>query len=441
MQRIAARLILCFVGLACTLPVLADETAIDWPTFQGNNARTGVTNYLEINIPAIAWSTQVGIMGYLNCPVIDGDRVFVTSSGDKHNQSDKRDGVYCLDMKTGEVLWHYPTKSDACGITIDRQHVFAGDDSGLFHAIDRETGRLAWQYEFNGSVFGQPLRVGDLIIAGGAKGFIHAFDPKTGKKRWSFHHDDALRAGLSSDDKQIYAVYLHGRGVCFDLKGKVLWQRDVLDAPEGENETRQVYGPPTVDKDAVYFGFARDTYYDAPPLSCLGTNGLFKWITDPDQPSDLTDEGKVERHSHGNIRCSPALWRDHLLFGETYGNKVAWVRTFDGMVVKRYRCGSEMFPHWPSPVIAGETMYLPRHDGALHAIDAPQNHNMRWLAYLGEHSKARTTGMPQAFHHLDYTLWEPPIGKPLYATPAIAKDGTIVIGSGEGWLYCIKEKQ
>ena len=438
MQRTALRLCPWLACLALWLapPASAENGAIDWPTFQGNNARTGSTDYPAIKFPEIAWSTQVGIMGYLNCPVIDGDRVFVTSSGDEHNQPDDRDGVYCLSLKTGEVLWHYPTSSDACGVTIDHQHVYAGDDAGMFHAIDRETGELAWRYEFNASVFGQPLRIDDLVIAGGAKGFINAFDPKTGKKRWSFHHDDALRAGLSSDGEQIYAVYLHGRVVCFDLTGKVLWQRDALDAAHSDSQWHEFYGPPTFHDDAVYLGFARDTTYKTPAISKLRANGVFEWSA----PNAGAFADKQELR-FGNLRSSFAVFKDELIFGEPYGNNVLWARPFDGQITKRYQCGLPMFPHWPSPVIAGETMYLARHDGVLHAIDAPQNHNQRWVVYLGDHKKAKANGLPQAFAHFNRTDWKPPIGKPLYATPAIAKDGTIVIGSGEGWLYCIKEKQ
>ena len=430
MQRIAQHLSL-FLTLACAIPLLADERPIDWPTFQGNNARTGATDYPAIKFPEIAWSTQVGIMGYLNCPVIDNDRVFVTSSGDHHNQPDKRDGVYCLDMKTGEVLWHYPTSSDACGITIDRQHVYAGDDAGMFQVIDRKTGELVWRYEFNGSVFGQPLRVGDLVIAGGAKGVIHAFDPGTGKKRWSFHHDDTLRAGLSSDGKQVYAVYLHGRCVCFDLEGKVLWQRDALDAPEGDEETREIYAPPTIVDQHLFFGFARDTTYPVPAISCLSTDGVFEWCS---------GHGHRRVKSFGNIRSSFAVYQGQLVYGEPYGNNVIWANQFDGTVQGSIATGYKMFPHWPSPVIAGEYVYLPRHDGSLEALPAARGGSRHWMVYLGSHAHAKVAQYPQQMHgsHID---WNPKIGKPLYATPAIAKDGTLVIGSGEGWLYCIRHKQ
>ena len=113
MHRIAQQLSFWLLGLALLMPAYADNDAIDWPTFQGNTARTGATDYPAIKTPEIAWSTKVGIMGYLNCPVIDGDLVFVTSSGDRHNVPDERDGVYCLSLKTGEILWHTKTRSDA----------------------------------------------------------------------------------------------------------------------------------------------------------------------------------------------------------------------------------------------------------------------------------------------------------------------------------------
>ncbi|MFP4354730.1 MAG: PQQ-binding-like beta-propeller repeat protein [Phycisphaerae bacterium] len=36
--------------------------------------------------------------------------------------------------------------------------------------------------------------------------------------------------------------------------------------------------------------------------------------------------------------------------------------------------------------------------------------------------------------------WKPAVGDALYATPAIAADGTIVLGTGQGWLYAIEQE-
>lgn len=430
-----ARIFIC-LALMLTLPVSAEIDAIDWPTFQGNNARTGATNYPAIRIPEIAWSTQVGIAGYLNCPVIDGDRVFVTSSGNTHNTPDERDGVYCVDLKTGDILWHYHTQADACGISIDQKQVYAGDDAGVLHAIDRKTGERAWRHEFDGSVFGSPLLVADHVVAASAEGFVIAFDPKTGMKNWSFHHDETIRAGLSSDGNRIFAIYLHGPVVCFDLHGKVRWKQDAMDAYDGGRETREVYNAPTIHGGALYFGFARDTTYGTPALTKLSVTGIFRFCAP--NPGAFANKLGI---NFGNIRSSFAVYEDQLIFGEPYGNNVLWARPIDGQITKRYQCGAKMFPHWPSPVIAKDTAYLARHDGGLYAIDAAQLHNQPWMVYLGDHKKAKVNALPQALSQLSRTEWEPPVGKPLYATPAIAKDGTIVVGSGEGWLYCIKEKQ
>ena len=134
MKRWIVRVVLvCLIGPG--LHAQQKPEPIDWPTFQGNNARTGLSDYPPINKPTIAWSTQVGIMGYLNNPVIDGDRVFVGSSGTTHNKTNDRDGVYCLSLKTGEVLWHRRTDTDACGVAINRDYVFVGDDGGRFQAL------------------------------------------------------------------------------------------------------------------------------------------------------------------------------------------------------------------------------------------------------------------------------------------------------------------
>ena len=64
-------LLFCIVSLPA-----AAQDAVDWPMFKADVTRSGMTDAPVIDQPAIAWSTHVGIMGYLNCPVIDGNLVF-----------------------------------------------------------------------------------------------------------------------------------------------------------------------------------------------------------------------------------------------------------------------------------------------------------------------------------------------------------------------------
>ena len=433
MQRsMLAAIVFCLV---CLPAFSQDQPAIDWPTFQGNNARTGVSDYPPIKNPTIAWSKQLGIMGYLNNPVIDGDFIFVGSSGDKHNKSDDRDGVYCLSLKTGEILWHHQTQTDACGVAIDRDRVFVGDDGGRFRALDRKTGEVAWAIDLEGSVFAQPIIVGELVIVGNAdhdsgKGTVFAIDIPTGKIQWMVDGDGRIRGGVSSDGESIYATFLHGEIVCMDLKGKELWKKK----PRENGGHTEMYPAPTIADGELYFGFARGTYYDVPALGCYSTLGEKRWV------NKETDFNGPDGRSFGNIRSSAAIDGQSLVYAEPYGNQLVWVSRKTGRFEESIALGAPMFPHWPSPVIAKRQLYIARHDGGLYAVDLDER-RMQWMLYLGDHKQAGQEFLPKNIVPADWPdgAWEPNVGKPIYATPAIARDGTLVIGTGEGWLYCIRE--
>ncbi|MEM9345593.1 MAG: PQQ-binding-like beta-propeller repeat protein [Planctomycetota bacterium] len=369
-------------------------------------------------------------MGYLNCPVIDGDFVFVTSSGDRHNVPDDRDGVYCLSLKTGEVLRHYKTRKDACGISIDAERVYAGDDSGRFYVLSRETGKVVWATRFAESVFAQPLVMAGRVIVGDGQGTIVAIDAASGEVKWKYEGPGAIRGGLSGLNDRVYAVFLFGRVCCFDLNGNLIWQNETfLPQPNGSVMER-VYPAPTLTEDHVYIAFARDTTYDVPALAAFTLDGGPVWF------NKARDFRRADGRSFGNLRNSPAVYKDRLVYGEPYSNELAWAKRDTGAFVGSTGLGVSTFPHWPSVVIAGDTAYLGRHDGGLYAIDLKNDSRKQWMVYLGKKSLAGVDRMPEELRG----GWDPSVGRPIYATPAIAKDGALVIGTGEGWLYCIKEK-
>ena len=412
------------------LSLTADGAALDWPTFQGNIARTGVCDSPPIDEPTIAWSRQLGIMGYLNCPVIDGERVFVTSSGDEHDVSDARDGVYCLDLNTGEVLWHVQTPADACGISINETLVFVGDDGGQFRALSRDDGEQAWVVELSGSAFAQPVVLDNLVVAGG-QGEVVACQIEPFKILWSHEGSGAVRGGISSDGERVFAAFTQGELVCLDRRGRTLW----LESMSGQlARFTDLYPAPTVLDGQIYQGFARDTYYDVPALFSFRTDGTTAWR------NQVSDFRGADGQSYGNIRTSPAAWGESLVYAEPYGNELLWVDRTTGKVLRRVGLGARMFPQWGSPVIAAGRVYIGRHDGGLYAVDFATG-ELEWMLYLGDHEQAGRSGLPGNIHPPGWpgTSWEPGVGEPIYATPAVAKDGSLVIGTGDGWLYCIRE--
>ena len=132
------------------------------------------------------------------------------------------------------------------------------------------------------------------------------------------------------------------------------------------------------------------------------------------------------------------MWGDDLFYGEPYSNELVALNARDGTVRWKLALGAQMFPHYPSPAVAGDVLYLPRHDGGLYAVDLA-NRKLLWMLYLGDVKQVGPKLPDKILQAGEECAWEPAVGQPLYASPALAADGTIYLGSEQGWLYAIGE--
>lgn len=432
--------------LAVTLLSLLQPAAMagaDWPMFQHNAARTGQQDRPAIHQPRLLWKAPIGIAGWLNSPVIADHKVFVGSGGylwnrpDADAYADRRpdgtffgtDGVYAFDLDSGRQLWKTPAGNDVNNVVWIDERVIATGDEGAIWALDPDTGRQLWRTELKGAGY-QLLPLEHQVIVGDAMGQLAWIDVATGRLTNRQRLDGAIRAGAAADGQRIYVATTRGMVYAFDHQGRQQWKQSLgelmpdLSVSAGALE---VYGALTLYQDSLIVPFSRDTYYETPALIALATaDGAQRW-----QASH--DEQKV---FWGNIRTSPAVFRNLLIYAEPYSNTVAAVDAKQGKAAGTLDRGAPMFPAWASPAIAGQTAYVPRFDGGLYAIDAANGEPL-WDFYLGipEHTGALPAGLAQASD----TEWKPPIGDAIYASPALAANGRILIPAA-GYLYCIGEK-
>lgn len=396
-----------------------------WYTFQGNNARTGFVDRPEIRNPEIKWKTYIGIQGYLNNSIINSGNIYVGSSGSKHNTPDSLDGVYSIKKSTGKVNWHFKTQTDASGVAFSKNKIYITSDDGQLRCLNARDGKKLWSIQREGELYSQPLIINNSVIVGDETGVILIVDKDSGEiiKETKVASSN-IRGGLSSDGENIYATFVEGIIACLDKNGHLLWKVKGEFYDEYGEDFHSIYATPTIHDDNLIVPFVRSTYYDVPAVySYNKTNGELIWKASDD----------ISGKTSGNIRSSVAIRDDFIYYGDAYSNELCVISLKSGKTINRHKMGNPTFPHWSSPVIANNMLYLGRFDGSFNAFDI-KNNELVWQLFIGDH---KNTNKPKNKH----TDWWNSENGSIYATPSIDADGTIYIGSGEGWIYAIGNKE
>lgn len=396
-----------------------------WPTFQGTMVRSGCTTAPGISEPRLLWRQNVGIQAWLNSPVVTDDRVYVGSAGLDRGRSDPGDGVYSIDLRDGRVIWRFSADNDVNGVSVGDGLVVATGDQGEVWALDAGDGALHWSLDSEGSMFfTSPLIIEDLVIVGSSDGVLHALELDSGRIRWTVEFDSPLRGGAASDGEAIYAIGEAGDVRAFDLDGREYWRQKLNFATlASDTLTARVFAAPTIVGDHVIVPFVRDDVYPVPALTALDRyTGSVRW--------EASDPNRVAS-GWGNLRSSPAVAGDLLVFGDPTFPGLAAVGIEDGQAKWSIPAGKGCLDQWPSPTVTGQLAVLPRADGGIYAFDYEEL-DLRWSAFLGR--QPGDGDFPVGFEGMPCSTLVP-----IQASPAVAPDGSIVIGTLEGDLLRIAE--
>jgi outer membrane protein assembly factor BamB len=231
---------ICVFGTWLTLTA-APVLAADWPTYQHDVARSGVTAQTLTALlveawvfhsrrpPQPAWGPpkagpvedilelpRVQFDDALHVAVADG-RVYFGSSADGK--------LYCLDAESGKPLWTKRTGGPVrLAPSIADGRVYFGSDDGYAYCLDAGSGAVVWRFHAapadkrvlgNGSMISRwPLRAGVLVDGGvaylacgifPAEGvFFYALNAKTGSVLW--RNDSAGEEPQSAVSPQGYLL-------------------------------------------------------------------------------------------------------------------------------------------------------------------------------------------------------------------------------------------
>jgi outer membrane protein assembly factor BamB len=276
---------------AICLPALAAlAAAANWPQFRGpSGSGMGAGQPpTEWNVESgrnIRWKTAIPGLGH-SSPVVWGDRIFVTSAVPASGESKLKIGlygdvtpvkgepaqsfnVYCVDRKSGRILWERVAASGPPKImrhpksthanptpATDGKHlvVFFGSE-GLF--TYNLKGKLLWKKDFgvldagfymaSGAQFGfasSPVIHDNVVVILAdvqKNSFVAALDIATGRELWRTPRSDVPTFGspavvpYTADGAQAWQVVVNGWKQIggYDLKsGKELWRlKGVGDIP------------------------------------------------------------------------------------------------------------------------------------------------------------------------------------------------------------------
>ena len=416
----------------------------DWTMYRGNEGRSGLRDVRAIETPRVAWSVEVGIQGYANTPILADGRIYLSSQGLRHDRADDRDGVVAISQENGSAIWRQQTDHDANGMTLADGILVVGTDSDKVYAFRAESGEELWQVEVGCKVVTAPL-VHDLwvhLIRN--DGQIARIALRTGEIDGELPPCRASeRGGMASDGD--YIMVNASTTNPFALEdGERLW---TARPPADRFGHFGTWTPPLMTDEMVVFAYHRwpviddagSRLYRPHAVARYRDNGQLAWTADVNDPAlRLGEEPRNASSRHlrtmpwilGNrMYWTPTTLPEISVYDLTTGDHVGSIELPD--------CRRRQFPS----IVGTPTMgYLARHDGMLHAFRPEENGGeIAWSLALGDREALgnNVTYEPVAE---DGGCSERPInGRTLFSTPAIGENGFVYVGTGDGWLYAIKD--
>jgi outer membrane protein assembly factor BamB len=373
--------VLCAVCVACAAENRSEPG--DWPSFRQNLQQTGIAESPLPQKLELLWETTVGEQVLATCAIV-GERVYVPClSGE----------IVCLNRRDGKKLWAYASveKPEPNTIppgfksspTVADGTVYLGDEEGVFHAIDAESGKGRWTFPTGGEIFSCAAVLEDKILFGSYDNALYCLNAK-GEQQWKFetqgyvHCSPAVIEGrtfISGCDEHLRVI-------------------DVATGDELADLPLQTYliASPAIRGDHLYVG----TYG--------GEVAAVDW-----KQAEIAWR-KATGMAQAPIHSSAAVTEDLVVVGSRDKSVTALDRQTGAIAwnfLTRGRVDS-------SPAIVGHRVFIGSADGNLYELN---------LANGKE-------------------VWKFNAGKPISAGPAIG-DGVLVIGSEsrDGKVYCFGAKE
>lgn len=381
-----------------------------WFMYRGNYA-SGILD--NANLPKtwnaetgenIAWKVKIPGLGH-SCPIVWGDKVFVTSAVSEEDNGGVQPGIYgsidpvqdssvhewnlyCLDKKTGKIKWkktaykgvpeqkRHPMSSHAnCTPATNGEYVVAFFGSEGLYCYNMN-GDLQWQKDFGvlKSVFfmdesaewefaSSPLIHDNVVIIQcdvHKNSFLAAYDLATGRELWKKQRDEYpgwCTPNIYFDgDKTRIAVngFKHRGGYDFETGGEI-WRMS------GGGDI-QVPTPITANN-LVYFNSAHGKYS---PVMAVRANAVGDITL---KENETSNAGVKWFHPRGGSYMGTMLVYGNYLYNAAWNGKLTCYNAITGEEIYSQKVGSGN-SYTASPVAADGVIYIADNDGKVYSVKA-----------------------------------------------------------------------
>ncbi len=162
-------------------------------------------------------------------PIVAGDTCFITCGA----------LVYAVSMKTGEMLWRYPSEGNLASTVrstaaTSNGMLYFGCGDGMLYCLDGETGKFEWAFQTRGSLRCPPVISQGVIYVGSDDNSLYAVNAITGFAAWSkpFTAKDDITGGIALGNGMIVVSSMDGNLYGINAgSGKARWVSQMATAP------------------------------------------------------------------------------------------------------------------------------------------------------------------------------------------------------------------
>jgi len=285
---------------------------IDWPTYKGNEQRTGFSGADGPIHGRTAWKFPVGLAWesrpvvdvtrqvarikgdqlysvpcLASTPVVLKDRILLREMGSRGNRGDTKHVVY-IDKKTGEIdekiyAGHVDYRAGYAPFAASEKYLivpFGMQDIERappvcqpFNRIvckDVATGEQLWDFNV-GPTFAEPVLEEDRIFIGTRAGYLYClkadgeyWSASSERIAWEFKAEGAINRGMEIDKQHVYVGSNDGLVYCLDkADGKLAWSYRIEAV---ESKAFRQFSAPLVHEGKLFIGGADKNLY------CLDTS-------------------------------------------------------------------------------------------------------------------------------------------------------------------------